>query len=85
MNENSKPPSAPGLQRYLIETPVLETHGVQVWEVVATSESEALLKFEKNDGVTFHSEEIEVLDIGKPVVSMVEPIGEAPDAGKEAA
>lgn len=55
------------MPEYTIQTKVLAVSGYQFWTVEADSEEEALQKFNDGDG-DHEREEIEVIEVGEPVI-----------------
>jgi hypothetical protein len=48
--------------KWILEVPVKQARGVQIYEVEAETEEEAIRKFKTEDDAVFVSEEIEVID-----------------------
>lgn len=60
--------STDAMKRFLIDTSVNNAEGSQVWYVDATSEAEALEKYEQGD-CDLYASEVDVTSLGEPEIS----------------
>ena len=60
--------SKEAMKRFLIETPVENAEGSQTWYVDATSEAEALKKYEQG-GCDLYASNVDVTSLGEPEIS----------------